>query len=341
VFQHFGEADAAGTTYQAVAVGLAQSFEAMEALERLPARSRRPALVLAALHDLALAGRAPALAAAYAAGDAQAAALAAVETVVERGNDVAARAAGRRVLTGETGRGAVLHPAVAEAAHRAGATSVGLVSVGCSAGFDLYVDRVGITYDDGRTLGDPSSPVQVTASVVGDRPVPDRAMPKVVARVGVDTAPVDVTDPDDARWLRACGWPGQAEKAARLDAEIALAAADPPTLLRGDLGGVLPDAVARVPDTALPVVTTTWAVSRHSPARRVRLLETLQFVAATRPLAWVSVEGVGVAPEVPTFGDRPASGHSIIGITLLDGSSRQADAVGRCWLRGWMLSWLA
>ena len=40
----------------------------MRAVERMSARTRRPPLVLAALHDLALAGRAPALAAAYAGG---------------------------------------------------------------------------------------------------------------------------------------------------------------------------------------------------------------------------------------------------------------------------------
>ena len=34
--------------------------------------------------------------------------------------------------------------------------------------------------------------------------IPARAMPRVVARVGVDLDPVDVTDADDARWLRAC-----------------------------------------------------------------------------------------------------------------------------------------
>ena len=96
---------AAGTTYQAVAVSLAGSAAAMRAVERMSARTRRPPLVLAALHDLALAGRAPALAAAYAGGDAEAAAQAAVETVVERADDVAARASGRRVLTGETGAG--------------------------------------------------------------------------------------------------------------------------------------------------------------------------------------------------------------------------------------------
>jgi hypothetical protein len=80
-------------------------------------------------------------------------------------------------------------------------------------------------------------------------------MPEVVARIGVDLDPVDVTDADNARWLRACLAPDQSELAARLEAELALAATDPPLLLRGDAVEVLPDALARVPAHALPVVT--------------------------------------------------------------------------------------
>ena len=51
-----------------------------------------------------------------------------------------------------------------------------------------------------------------------------------------------VTDADAARWLRACLWPGQPERVARLEAEMALAATAPPLLLQGDAVEVLPDA---------------------------------------------------------------------------------------------------
>jgi hypothetical protein len=232
---------------------------------------------------------------------------------------------------------AVLHPAVAEAAHRAGAAAVGLVDVGCVAGVDLQLDRVGLAYGE-RRLGDPSSPVQLSAAVVGDRPVPDRAVPAVVARIGVDPDPVDLTDPDEVRAVRAAL---DAERAARLGAEIALAAGAPPVLLRGQALEVLPDAVARVPADVLPVVTTTWSLSSLPPAGRLRFLQLLDDVAATRPVAWVSVEGVGVAPGVPTLGDRRASGHSIVGLTVLDGSVVRTEVVGRCWSRGRWLAWLA
>ena len=247
----------------------------------------------------------------------------------------------RRARTDPTGRCAVLYPVIAEAARRAGANAVGLIDIGCSAGLNLNVARVGITYSTGQKLGDPSSPVQMSCSLVGDRPVPAHAMPEVVARVGIDTDPVDVTDAEEARWLRAGLSPGQPEQAAKLDAEIALAATDPPVLLQGDPVDALPDAFARVPADALPVVTTTWALSRLPLERRLRFLHRLDDAATDRAVAWVSAEGVGVAPAVPTMGDRRASGHSIIGLAMFGHSALHAEAVGRCWSRGRLLAWLA
>ncbi|MGA4837760.1 DUF2332 domain-containing protein [Streptomyces sp. G45] len=343
VYRRFGASDAADASplHRRVATALSRSPEALRAIESAPARKRHPAVILAALHDLALAGRAPALAAAYAAEDGDAAADAAVDTLRRMADSVVAVAVRRTPRPGEAGRCAVLYPAVAEAARRAGADAIGLIDVGCSTGLNLTVDRVGIAYGDGRVLGDPSSPVQLTASVVGDRPVPAAALPEVVARVGVDRDPVDVTDAGDVRWLRACLPPDDRERGARLRAELALAAADPPLLLRGDPVEVLPEAFARVPAGALPVVTTTWALSRFPLEDRLRFLHRLDEAAAVRAVAWVSVEGVGVAPSVPTLGDRHASGHSIIGLAVLDGPALRAEAVGRCWSRGRLLSWLA
>jgi hypothetical protein len=346
VYRHFAEVDAAGTSplYERVAVALSESDEALRAIEAAPARKRHPTVILAALHDLALAGRAPALAAAYAAADGDSAAGAAIDTLLRMTDSVVAIAVRRRRRTNETGRCAVLYPAIAEVARRVGANALGLIDVGCSAGLNLNVDRVGVTYSNGQSLGDPSSPVQLSSSIVGDRPIPTRAMPEVVARVGVDLDPVDVTDADDARWLRACLWPDQPdqpERIARLEAEMALAATAPPLLLQGDAVEVMPDAFARVPADALPIVTTTWALSHFSLESRLRFLHRLDEAAAGRAVAWVSVEGVGVAPTIPTLGDRRASGHSIIGLAVFDGSALRAEAVGRCWSQGRLLAWLA
>lgn len=199
------------------------------------------------------------------------------------------------MLTPVPGRYAVLLPAVAEAARRLGATTIGLVDVGRPGGVNLDLDRVHVRYDDGTTLGDPAAPVQVDCSLRGDRSVPSRPLPPVVARLAADVGATEA----------------------------------------------LPDALAEVPDDALPVVTTTWSLSRIAPARRPAFLATLEHAAATRPMAWVSVEGVGVAPGVDTLGDRPASGHSLVGIAVPDDGGLRVETVARCWSRGRYLAWLA
>jgi hypothetical protein len=342
VYRRFAEAEAAVTSplYQRVAVALSESEPALRAIGTAPARHRRPTVILAALHDLALAGKAPALAAAYTAGDTQAAAAAAIGTLLTMTGEVVATAARRPPGPTGTGRHAVLYPAIAEAAHRSGAQAVGLIDLGCSAGLNLSVDRAGITYSDGQSLGDPGSPVQQKAVTVGQQPVPARGIPGVVSRISIDLDPVDVTDPEQVRWLRACLPPDQPEQAARLGAELTLAASNPPLRLPGDPIEQLPEALAQVPAGALPVVTTTWALSRFPLKSRLRFLQRLDAAATDRPVVWVSVEGVGVAPAVPTFGDRPASGHSIIGVAQFGHQTLQVEAIGRCWSRGRLLAWL-
>jgi hypothetical protein len=91
----------------------------------------------------------------------------------------------------------------------------------------------------------------------------------------------------------------------------------------------------------LPVVTTTWALSHFPLESRLRFLHRLDEAAAGRAVAWVSAEGVGVAPTIPTLGDRRASGHSIIGLAVFDRSALRAEAIGRCWSQGRLLAWLA
>ncbi|MBO0825251.1 MAG: DUF2332 family protein, partial [Actinobacteria bacterium] len=104
MYRRFGAADAGSAAgvegggggaatsplYQRVAIALSENDEALRAIETAPARKRHPSLILAALHDLALAGHAPALAAAYAAADADAAADAAIGTLVHMTDAVAA-----------------------------------------------------------------------------------------------------------------------------------------------------------------------------------------------------------------------------------------------------------
>lgn len=365
-YRRFAELEAAKISplYERIALAVSESDEALRAIETAPARKRNPALVLAALHNLALSGQAPTLADAYeavaeskvvagskvvAASEASAGAEsiatdsavdAAIRTLVEKTDVVLAVVSERKLRANAGGNHAVLYPAITEVARRVGVRAIGLIDVGCSAGFNLNVDRAGIAYSNGQSLGDQSSPVQLSASVVGDRPIPTHAMPEVVARIGLDLEPIDSNDADEARWLHACLPPDQPERITRLAGELELAASAPPFLIQGDTVDLLPEALARMPADALPVVTTTWALSDMPLETRLRFLQRLDAAATERPVAWVSVEGVGVAPAIPTFGDRPASGHSIIGLAVFNHSTLNAEAAGRCWLRGQMLAWL-
>jgi len=155
--------------------------------------------------------------------------------------------------------------------------------------------------------------------------------------------PLDLTDPADRVRLRASA-DGDPAATARLDTEADLAADLAPALLPGDPVRRLAEAVDLVPGDTLPVVTTTWVLSALGAARRQAFVAALARIAVQRPVAWASVEGVGVAPGVPTLGDRPASGHSLLGLAVLDPGTAAvgspADVLGRCWSRGRVLSWL-
>jgi hypothetical protein len=110
----------------------------------------------------------------------------------------------RRVQTNDTSRALVwLWPA-----HLAGCSDgkrpIVLVDVGCSAGLNLVGDALPAIW-----------------TVMGGGALPIVRRPKVVGRFGLDERPLDATRADDARWLHACVWPGEAQRLERLEAAIA------------------------------------------------------------------------------------------------------------------------
>ncbi len=88
-----------------------------------------------------------------------------------------------------------------------------LVDLGCSAGLNLVADRLDLQWIDERS-GSPFALIPTSA---------------IVARVGLDRAPIDAREPAEHAWLRACLWPGQTDRLARLDAALVQAE----TALRG------------------------------------------------------------------------------------------------------------
>ncbi len=78
-----------------------------------------------------------------------------------------------------------------------------LFEIGCSGGLNLVADRLPREW-----VGGDGAPLRLAP------------LPAIKQRVGYDLRPIDVLDPDDARWLRASIWPGQRERGERLEAAI-------------------------------------------------------------------------------------------------------------------------
>jgi hypothetical protein len=266
-----GEAADESPAYSVLAAAVAEDRDVLRFLAGLPAGKRQPVLFLAAVR---FTGGVPADG-----GELH-------RRVTEDGDRIRATMLARATQTNEPARCGGLLPALS-----AIDGPLALVEVGASAGLCLYPDRYSYEYD-GRVVG-PRRPVHLRCVTSGAVPVPD-AVPSVVARIGIDLNPLDVTDDDDLAWLRALVWPGPAaaDRLSRLDAAAAVAAREPPTLLTGDLVERLPEALRLVPDGATPVVLHTAVLPYLDEAHRVAFVELVRSL----PVRWVAQEGAGMVP---------------------------------------------
>ena len=167
---------------------------------------------------------------------------------------------------------------------------VHLIEVGASAGLNLRFDRYGYTVG-GRSFGDPASPVQLVADHYGTAAVPDLDMlPGIATAQGVDLNPIDVRDADSRRWLEALVWPENHDQRALLTVALDLAAADPPSIHRGDAIDVLPR-IARTLPPGQPRVVYHSATRMHVPADRLEAFDAaIASLGEDGPLWWLSVE---------------------------------------------------
>ncbi|WOP17531.1 DUF2332 domain-containing protein [Raineyella sp. LH-20] len=289
------EAAATSPTWQAVSEWVARTASIADRLAGLPGMKRQPQLFLAALRRL----------------DAPLTPGPALEGWIAHHWDAVQRTIlTHSTQTNEVGRCAVHLPLLAGLAAESG--PIALVEVGSSAGLCLLPDAYAYRYrfDDRPELtlgaGTPVIPCRISGAT------PEQvtyASPAIAWRCGIDTAPLDPTDPEVAAWLRALIWPGQAEREDRLAAALATATAlgaatgrPPVPVVTGDALEALPDVVAearRHADTV--VVMHTATLSYVSRDRRARFGALVGGLGAR----WISCEGERVVPEVR---DRLASG---------------------------------
>jgi hypothetical protein len=291
-YRAFSEGEAnESPEYSALAAAVAGDRDVLAFLAGLPGGKRQPTLFLASLRSLDGVPRDAADLHDRVTGDAE---------------RLRATMLSRATQTNEPARCAALLPALALIDG-----PLALVEVGTSAGMCLYPDRYAYEYD-GQLVGGPSE-VLLRCTTSGGVPLP-QALPEVVARVGVDLNPLDVTDPADLAWLRALVWPGprEVDRLARLEAAAAVVAEDPPTLLAGDLVDRLPDALALVPDGATPVVMHTALLPYVDTGRRAEFVELVRSV----PVRWLAQEGAGM---VPGTGEQFPGGWGPYFVLSLDG----------------------
>jgi hypothetical protein len=305
-YAEFGAREAAGVSpaYERLAKAVSRDDDLLGLLDGLPPDKRQPNLLFgvvrflggpvedpAAFHDHVL-GHWPA---------------------IEREIRV------RATQTNEAGRCAVLLPALARLPQ-----PLALLEVGASAGLCLYPDRYAYRYGE-HEVG--AGPPVLECAATGVAP-PD-GLPQVVWRAGLDLNPLDVTDPSDVAWLDALIWPEHAHRRARLRAAMAVAAADPPLLVRGDLVDDLTALAEQAPAGATLVVFHTSVMYQVPAPRRAR------FAALVRSLPghWIANEAPGVLPY-EALPDPP--GGAMHNVLALDGTPL-------AWTRahGQALSWFA
>ncbi|MCH1867917.1 DUF2332 domain-containing protein [Nocardioides sp. CFH 31398] len=286
-------ADGDSPCFAAWARGAAEDREVLAWLADLPVPKRQPNLVFAAARWHGLAAPAP-----YAALR---------DALLGDDGTVAETVRARSTQTNEVGRVATLLPALGLVA-AATPGPLALVEVGASAGLCLYPDRVRVRWQptaDGVDVGEPvelgAEGPRLDCRVAGTPPYPASA-PRLAWRGGIDLNPLDVTDDDAMAWLATLVWPEQEDRRVRLAEAVAVARADPPVLVRGDLLAELPALVAMARAHGRVVVQHSAVAAYLTAEEREAFVSMMTDLVADGACHWLSNEGKDVLPTLTATG---------------------------------------
>jgi hypothetical protein len=225
---------------------------------------------------------------------------------------------------------AALAPAVCDG------RDVVLVDIGTGAGLALHLDRYRYLFrgpgERRVTVGDPDSEVMIETALRGTHAPPlPASLPRIVDRVGIDSEPLDLRDPDVRAWLAACV-PQEIGAVTRFHRAAQVATAHPARTVRGDACAVLADVLASIPDGPLVCLIDSYVhvFFDSSELRRFRTL--VDRAGWERDLDWISID-----PLIPM--GRAASA-SVLGIpvpsALIERNRRDGvfGVIGRLAYRG-------
>jgi hypothetical protein len=229
----------------------------------------------------------------------------------------------RHTQTNETSRCSALLPAFASVAD---GRPLAQIEVGASGGLNGLWDHYAYDYG-GRAAGEAGSPLQLDCQLVGPN-VPPLEPPPVVWRAGIDRSPVDLRDEADVRWLRACLWPDQAARHARLEAALQVSREHGPVeVQRGDAVELLPAVIDSAPGDALVCVFHTATLIYFGEEK----IAALRRLLAERDVVWIGGEAPGVLAE-EDIGPTP---H----FALTAGRAGELRQLGRMGHHGGWLEW--
>lgn len=205
----------------------------------------------------------------------------------------------RATQTNEVGRLATLLPAFAGLVEPG--TPIALVEAGASAGLCLYPDRWAYAWETAHGVVRLGDGPPLRCSVSGPAPLPT-SLPAIRWRGGIDLNPLDVADPDAMAWLGQLIWPEQRSRATTLARAIALARAEPPALVRGDVLDELPGVVEEAATHGEVIVFHSAVVAYLRPEERARFDTMMRRLVDRGACHWVSNEGKNVLPSITATG---------------------------------------
>lgn len=343
--------------YDALCRVAARTPSLLTLLLAAPPEQRRPNLLLAAVHELVLAGSAHPLASHFPSVGGAAAVDAAlpaafIDFCAQHEAELRERIATRTTQTNEIGRCAVLWPVLQHLVAATGMRRIALLDLGCSAGLNLGVDAYAYAYEVGGTpLGAaaaPGVPVIACRRVGSCRPDPHAPLPHIVERLGIDPAPIDVADGAAVRWLRACLWPHDAPRRERLDQAVQIARRERwPVRREADCTAAAQRWAEAVPADVLPVVFNSWVLTYFAPDALAHHVAAMRDLVQCRGAAWISAEeprlriGDESVPALPDDADAERRLATLWTLMRAGAAAPHAVVVARSHAHGKWMEWLA
>ena len=193
--------------------------------------------------------------------------------------------------TNETRRAIALLPGFLELAATLN-MPMHLLELGASAGLNQNWNRFNYETDTWSYSG--NSDVTIRTDWRGPSPRYLQAKPNIENSAACDQTPLDITDPSEARRLKAYTWPDQPERLSRLDAAIALAAEIETKVEKADAEDWLRRKLDERPKTGLTVIYHSVFLIYPPRDKIQRIMKLIQMAgeAATpnNPIAWLCYE---------------------------------------------------